>query len=288
MYPIPPTSIDWQQLEEYISRNNIDGFNGQKLSRKRELLSHSSPYSAIYLIDEKTKQGEWYFLEKQGIYLGDGCFAKVKLAYSATGKVYALKIQKDTISPEHIEQEINSLKNLNRYYAFAEREIADCTKYYFLQELILGEPMSQINIMELSLSKQALIIYLLLVNLNKLHTNYIAHGDINERNIMIDIKENNILVNFVDFGLSQVSYKALNKKKLYQDILDLLQLIKKSFAIDDLILTKNLPGNFLIILGEIEQSGPACEHLLHKLIKAVYNWLLETKKAGIEQKLTIE
>ena len=134
-------------------------------------------------------------------FLGKGSSGHLKVGFDEFGKRLAVKIEeggKEIISDLAAEKMV--LDVLNRYHGITRRATTDSKeKIYLVQELIEGSSLLEFKNTKTELNKleelEILIQCARLVEL--LHANGIFHGDIAQRNFMINDKHE---VSIIDFG----------------------------------------------------------------------------------------
>ena len=142
--------------------------------------------------------------------IGEGTFGKVKLARDIiTKENVAIKIlEKSKIKTneelERINQEINSLKELNHLNIIELYEILEDEKnYYLILEYMTGGELFSYIIKNEKLNEEitSYFLYQIIKGIQSIHDKKICHRDLKPENILLD--NENQIIKIIDFGLSK-------------------------------------------------------------------------------------
>lgn len=193
---------EWIEAENYFNKNpqlnklKKDGVNFRHSYIK---IDHE-----IYKIDS---------------HLGEGSFGKVKKGRNIHGQEVAIKIQ--GMNFEMIQNEEDILNELGCLIGSFDQHFKDAKpfrknnynfmtnrKHYTVMSFIKGDNLNDKlseNIFGRLTYVQKLIIALRICKtIQFLHSNHIIHCDIKPQNIKIEMKNDNIIVHLLDFGLSKI------------------------------------------------------------------------------------
>jgi len=177
----------------------------------------------------KTQNGDIFAL-KPGECLGQGAFGKVKIAQNNADEVVAIKIEgvpkdagrkKRKEKTQKVEQKIltqlgrfkgEAIRTFGQPKSFSNKPTLFCAKRYLAQTLIQGKELFKDIEWAIGSNSIALIPKPLRIKtaleaskaIKKLHDNNIIHGDIKPENFMINVENNRISVEVIDFGLSSI------------------------------------------------------------------------------------
>ena len=142
--------------------------------------------------------------------IGEGTFGKVKLARDLiTKENVAIKIlEKSKIKTkeelERINQEINSLKEINHLNIIELYEILEDEKnYYLILEYMNGGELFSYIIKNERLNEEitSYFLYQIIKGIQSIHEKKICHRDLKPENILLD--NENQIIKIIDFGLSK-------------------------------------------------------------------------------------
>lgn len=153
--------------------------------------------------------------------LGKGGQGKVVLARTFDGKKVAVKIEKETqahlqdnrlqrllaLKKDDLERKILAHEHLLighfTVYPQKTKPFSNVVrKHYTVMEYVEGQELSLINPKTLSEKQKLTIAKLLCQGLAHIHKGRFIHGDIKPANVKVYINEDNIRVQFIDFGIS--------------------------------------------------------------------------------------
>lgn len=193
------SAMEWEQAERYFSELTSNEHASCKMDKKL----HNTKHSFIKFDDQIIALAN----KKLEGTLGEGSFGKVVLGQSRTGDNCAVKIEAGK-AREDDAPEVLAMRRLKYYKGEIARVLPEekqglltCSKRYTALALRKGKELKKI-IDELSYVQKLLVAIRVCEALLAIHYQRVIHADVKASNIVVDINQNEISVDFVDFDFS--------------------------------------------------------------------------------------
>jgi serine/threonine protein kinase len=213
---LPPVHEAWEQVPSWHESSNSTELEPQKINKKKRNAAQKASVLGSFV---KYPIHRDRFDDK--IYIGEGCFGKVKFCQDQAGGWFVVKTIKFDRKWKHLNQEsrakclqeadekikkeaffLNKRDKLEAFYV-REKPSTGENVYYLIQKYVEGETVCQANdkIMELTLTERVMEFKKLLTLVNEINDDEIIHGDLNAGNI---IRKKEGSYDLVDFGSADV------------------------------------------------------------------------------------
>jgi serine/threonine protein kinase len=201
-------SLQFALQNEWIEAENYFKKNPQQNKLKKDGVNFRHSYIKI--------DNQIYKIDSQ---LGEGSFGKVKKGRNAQDQEVAIKIQ--GLNFELIQNEEDILNELGCLIGSFDQHFKDAKpfrnnnnnfltnrKHYTVMSFIKGDnlndKLSDDIFGRLTYIQKLIIALRICKTIQFLHSNHIIHCDIKPQNIKIEMKNDNIRVHLLDFGLSKI------------------------------------------------------------------------------------